>query len=62
MLKVDKKNYPQIYVEQYKCKIRKRELVNFIDDEVNVSSNDSDDSEERLQIIINKRCIFLIIV
>ena len=42
VLRVDKKNYPQIYVEQCKCKIKKRKPVNFIDAEVNLRSNDSD--------------------
>ena len=47
VLKTDKKNYPQIFSEQCKYKIKKRELVNFIDDEVDLSSdNDSDDSDE----------------
>ena len=43
VLRTDKKNYPQIYLELCRYKIKKRELVSFIDDEVNLSSNDSDD-------------------
>ena len=43
VLKVDKENYPQVYLEQCKCKIKKRELVSFIDDEVILSSDDSDE-------------------
>ena len=43
VLRVDKKNYPQVYLEQCKYKIKKRELVNFFDAEVDLSSNDSDD-------------------
>ena len=44
VLRTDKKNYPQVYLEQCKYKIKKRELVSFIDDEVNLSSdNDSDE-------------------
>ena len=31
VLKIDKKNYPQVYLEQCKYKIKKGELVNFID-------------------------------
>ena len=46
VLKTDKKNYPQVYLEQCKYKIKKIELVSFIDDEVNLSSDDSDDSAE----------------
>ena len=45
ILRVDKKNYPQVYLEQCKCKIKERELVSFIDD-VDLSSDDSDDLDE----------------
>ena len=41
VLKTDKKNYPQVYLEQCKYQIKKR--VSFIDDEVNLSSDDSDE-------------------
>ena len=44
ILKVDKKNYPQFYLEQCKYKIKKRELISFIDDyEVDLSSDNSDE-------------------
>ena len=46
VLRTDKKNYPQVYLEQCKCKVKKRELVSFIDDEVNLSSDGSDDSDD----------------
>ena len=39
VLRRDKKNYPQIYLEQCKYKIKKRQLVSFIDNEVNLSSD-----------------------
>ena len=45
LLKVDKKNYSQIYLDQCKYKIRKRELVSFADDEVGLSSDDSNNSD-----------------
>ena len=32
VLKVDKKNYPQVYLEQCKYKVKKREPETFIDD------------------------------
>ena len=41
-----KNNYPQVYLEQCKYKLKKRELVSFIDDEVDLSSNNSDNSDE----------------
>ena len=34
VLRVDKKNYPQVYLEQCKYKMKKRKLVDFTDDEV----------------------------
>ena len=46
VLRTNKKNDPQVYLEQCKYKVKKRELVGFIDDEVNLSSDDSDDSDE----------------
>ena len=42
---MNQKNYPQVYLEQYIYKIKKRKPVDFIDIEVDLSSNDSDDSE-----------------
>ena len=39
VLKRDKKNYPQVYLEQCKYKIKRKELVNFIDDELDLSSD-----------------------
>ena len=46
VLRIDKKKYPQVYLKQCKYKTKKRELVSFIYDEVNLSSDDSDDSDE----------------
>ena len=46
LLKADEKNYLQVYLEQCKYKVKKNELVSFIDDEVNLSSDDSDDLDE----------------
>ena len=46
VLSVDKKNYAQAYLEQCKYKARKRKLVDFIDHEVDLRSNDSDDLDE----------------
>ena len=46
VLKVDKKNYPQVYLEQGKYKIRKRKIVNFIDAEEALGSDDSDDLDD----------------
>ena len=45
ILKVDQKNYPQVYLDQCKYKIKKRKMLGFIDGELDLSSDDSDDSE-----------------
>ena len=44
VLKIDKKAYPQAYLEECKYKLKKRKLVTFIDSEIidNVSDIDSD--------------------
>ena len=46
VLKVDKKNYPQVYLEQCKYKVRRRKPVDFIDDELDSISIDSDDLDD----------------
>ena len=46
VLKIHKKNYPHVYLEQCKYKIKKRELVNFIDDDL--SSDDSGNLAEEI--------------
>ena len=45
ILKMDKKNYPQVYLEQCKCKIKRRKMVDFIVVEVDLSSDGSNYSE-----------------
>ena len=42
VLRVDKKSYPQVYLEQCKYKMKKKELKSFIDYEVDISSEDYD--------------------
>ena len=41
VLKIDKKAYPQAYLEEFKCKLKKRKLTSFIDSEI--IDDDSDD-------------------
>ena len=43
VLKIEKKNYPQVYLEQCKYKLKKRKPVDFIDAEVDLSSSDTDE-------------------
>ena len=42
ILRVNKKNYPQVYLEQCKYKMKKQELKSFIDYELDISSGDCD--------------------
>ena len=42
VLKIDKRVYPQAYLEQCKYKLKKRKHVNFIDDEIIDEDSDSD--------------------
>ena len=46
VLKVDKKNNPQVYLEQCKYEIKRRKPVDFIDAEVDPSLDDSDNSND----------------
>ena len=41
VLKIDKKTYPQAYLEQCKYKLKKRKIVNYIDDEIIDEDSDS---------------------
>ena len=43
VLKIDKKAYPQAYLEECKYKLKKRKLVSFIDSEIIDDDSDSDD-------------------
>ena len=50
VLRIDNKRaYPQAYLEQCKYKLRKRKIVNFIDDEIidEDSENDSYDGDNK---------------
>ena len=42
VLKIDKKAYPQAYLEECKHKLKKRKLVSFIDDEIIDDDSDED--------------------
>ena len=42
VLKIDKKAYPQAYLEECKYKLKKRKIVNFIDSEI-IDDSDRDD-------------------
>ena len=42
VLKIDKKAYPQAYLEECKYKLKKRKLLSFIDSEIIDDDSDSD--------------------
>ena len=42
VLKIDKRAYPQAYLEQCKYKLKKRKIVNYISDEIIDEDSDSD--------------------
>ena len=42
VLKLNKRAYPQAYLEQCKYKLKKRKIVNYIDDEIIDEDSDSD--------------------
>ena len=46
VLKIDKKAYPQAYLEECKYKLKKRKLVSFIDSEIIDDDSDDDDSDD----------------
>ena len=43
VLKIDKKKYPQVYLEQCKYKVKKREIKSFIYYEIDLDSDDESD-------------------
>ena len=46
VLRIEKKNYPQVYLEQCKYKVKRRAPVDFIDAEVDLSSDDPDNLDD----------------
>ena len=44
VLEIDKRVYPQAYLEQCKFKLKKRKIVNYIDDEIIDEDSDIDDA------------------
>ena len=44
VLKIDKKAYPQAFLEEYKYKLKKRKIVSFIDSEIIDDDSDDDDN------------------
>ena len=53
VLKIDKRAYPQAYLEQCKYKLMKRKIVNYIDDEIIDEDIDSDIDDEAIDSHLN---------
>ena len=49
VMKMDKKYFPQVYLEDCKYKIKKIEMPRFINTELKSDSSDSSDSETELE-------------
>ena len=45
VMKMDKKNYPQVYLEEFKYEIRKKKMTRFIDVELDLNDSGDFDSE-----------------
>ena len=45
VMKMDKKNYPQVYLEEYKYKAKKIQMSRFINTELEPESDSEPDSE-----------------
>ena len=50
VLKIDKRVFPQAYLEQCKYKLKKRKIVNYIDDEIIDEDSDIDDAIDSILI------------
>ena len=44
-MKMNKKDYPQLYLEECRYEIKKKKMVKFIDVELNLDDSDSSNSE-----------------
>ena len=55
VLKIDKRAYPQAYLEQCKYKLKKRKIVNYINDEIIDEDSDSDIDDALIEPIKIKK-------
>ena len=62
VLKIDKKAYPQVYLEECKYKLKKRKLVSFIDSEIIDDDSDSDidrDIDSQNNFSVSDSCVLM---
>ena len=45
-MKMDKKNYPQVHLEECKYKIKKEKMTRFTDTELDLNDSDDFDSDD----------------
>ena len=48
VMRMEKKNYPQVYLEEYKYKIKKIQMSTFINTELNLDSESGSESDAEL--------------
>ena len=52
VVKIDKRLYPQAYLEQCKYKLKKRKIVNFINDKI-IDENSNSDIDDAIDSHLN---------
>ena len=45
IMKMNKNNYAQVYLEEYRYEIKKKKMIKFIDAELELDDSDNSDSE-----------------
>ena len=56
--KLVKKNYPQVYLEEYKYKIEKKKMIKFINTELDLNDSDNSNFELLCYDLISIFCLF----
>ena len=59
VLKIDKKAYPQAYLEECKYKLKKRKTVSFIDSEI---IDDDDDDDDMMMIAMMMKLLMMMLM
>ena len=52
VMRLEKKNYPQVYLEEYKYKIKKIQTLTFINTELDLDSESGSESDAELMAIL----------
>ena len=65
VMKIEKKNYPQVYLEECKYKVKKIQMSKFINAELESNSDSDSDSDElvaKLNVVLILNKIFIIVM